>query len=72
MAYNQEHRKAAPLTFGSVKSKLIKTIESGHNKVKLTRSETRRIKCWIDLNCPLWPDYIHRLSRPVNLTRKSK
>jgi hypothetical protein len=72
MAYNQMHRKAAPLTFGTVKSKLIKNLESGHNKVKLTRSEMRRIKCWIDLNCPLWGDYTYRLNRPTKLTRKSK
>ncbi len=80
MAYNQMHRKAAPLTFGSVKSKLIKIIESGHppspstpkKRIKLTRSETRRIKCWIDMNCPLWGDYTYRLNRPTKLTRKSK
>jgi hypothetical protein len=80
MAYNQMHRKAAPLTFGSVKSKLIKTIESGHppspatpkKRIKLTRSETRRIKCWIDMNCPLWGDYTYRLNRPTKLTRTTK
>ena len=72
MAYNQMHRKAAPLTFGTFKSKLIKTLESGHKKVKLTRSEMRRIKCWIDLNCPLWGDYTYRLNRPVKMTRTSK
>ena len=88
MQYNQMHHKAAPLTFGTVKSKLIKTLESGHPPsrsaksaqdkssreapIKLTRSEMRRIKCWIDLNCPLWGDYTYRLNRPVKLTRTSK
>jgi hypothetical protein len=80
MQYGQMHRKADPLTFGSVKSKLIKTLESGHpsrpaspkDRVKLTRSEMRRIKCWIDLNCPLWGDYTYRLKRPTKLAQKSK
>jgi len=84
LAYNQMHRKADPLTFGTVKSKLIKTLESesGHpsspsassreDQVKLTRSEMRRIKCWIDLNCPLWGDYTYRLDRPEKLAKKSK
>ena len=30
---------------------------------KLSEEETRRVKCWIDLNCPLWPDYQFRLDR---------
>jgi len=82
LAYNIMHTKAQPLTFGAVKSKLIKTLESksGHPpspssrqaQVKLTRSEMRRIKCWIDLNCPLWGDYTYRLDRPVKLTRSSR
>jgi len=74
MAYNLAHYKAEPLTFGAVRSKLITVLESksGHNKVKLTRSEMRRIKCWIDMNCPLWGDYTYRLNRPVKLTRASK
>lgn len=77
MSYHQMHHKAAPLTFGSVKSKLIKTLESGSHpspkdRVKLTRSEVRRIKCWIDLNCPLWGDYKYRLNRPVKLTKAAK
>ncbi|MBL7133967.1 MAG: hypothetical protein ISS78_07715, partial [Phycisphaerae bacterium] len=73
MAYGLPHTKAKPLTFGTVKSKLIAVLEAGHNKVKLTPGEMRRIKCWIDLNCPLWPDYIFRGDRPAQsqkLTRK--
>ena len=30
-----------------------------------TREEMQRVKCWIDLNCPLWPDYVYRLNRPA-------
>ncbi len=56
--------KAAPLTFGSVKSKLWQTLNAGHHEVALTPDETLRIKTWIDLNCPLWPDYTERSKRP--------
>ncbi len=62
--YNIEHHKAAPRTFGTLRSALWRTLNAGHYKVKLTLDETRRIKCWIDLNCPLWPDYIFRMNRP--------
>jgi len=80
MQYGQMHKKADPLTFGSVKSKLIKTLESRHppepsspkDHVKLTRDEIRRIKCWIDMNCPLWGDYEYRLNRPTKLVKASK
>jgi hypothetical protein len=27
----------------------------------------QRVKCWTDLNCPLWPDYIYR---PLRLHAK--
>lgn len=71
--YGLSHTRAEPLSFGAVKSRLIAVLEAGHNKVKLTPGEMRRIKCWIDLNCPLWPDYIFRGDRPAQsqkLTRK--
>ena len=29
----------------------------------MTRDEMRAIKAWVDLNCPLWPDYQYRLDR---------
>ncbi|HUT01395.1 MAG TPA: hypothetical protein VM031_02990, partial [Phycisphaerae bacterium] len=61
--WGREHNKAAPRSFGTVKSKLWKVLDAGHNKVKLTREEVRRVKCWTDLNCPLWPDYVLRSSR---------
>ena len=58
------NEKREPLTFGSLKSKLWAVLDAGHNGVRLTRDETRRVKCWIDMNCPLWPDYVERSSRP--------
>jgi len=63
-AYGREHNKAEPGTFGTVKSKLWKVLDAGHYGVKLTAEEMRRVKCWTDLNCPLWPDYQYRLGRP--------
>ncbi len=52
--------KLAPMTFGSLKSKLWQVLNVGHHDVKLTADETLRIKTWIDLNCPLWGDYMDR------------
>ncbi|HEY3322979.1 MAG TPA: discoidin domain-containing protein [Planctomycetota bacterium] len=60
MTWGREHNKAAPLSFGTVKSKLLPFIEAPHYDVKLTPEDQQRIKCWIDLNCPLWPDYVYR------------
>jgi hypothetical protein len=54
-----------PLSFGSVKSKLWEVLNAGHKDVLLSDDETLRIKTWIDLNCPLWPDYIDRSKREV-------
>jgi hypothetical protein len=68
--YAQRHRKAEPLTFGTVKSRLWQVLDAGHYKVDLTREEVQRVKTWIDLNCPLWPDYIHRPERP-NLAQRT-
>ncbi|MFA6543892.1 MAG: hypothetical protein WCS99_05680, partial [Limisphaerales bacterium] len=65
MKWSLPHDKAEPLTFGTVKSRLLKVIEPGHQGVKLTRDEMHRVKCWIDLNCPLWPDYTQRELRPA-------
>jgi len=56
--------KRAALTFGTMKSKLFKTLAKGHHDVKLTKDEMRALKCWVDLNCPLWPDYQFRDKRP--------
>ena len=66
--WGQEHRKAEPLTFGSVQSRLWKILNAGHYEVRLSRDEMHRVKCWIDLNCPLWPDYIERPLRSPDRT----
>jgi hypothetical protein len=57
--------KLPPLTFGSIKSKLWEVLNASHHDVRLTTDEMVRIKTWIDLNCPLWPDYVERPKRPI-------
>jgi hypothetical protein len=59
------NEKREPLSFGTVKSKVWEVLDAGHYDVELTRDEMRAIKCWIDLNCPLWPDYMLRENRPA-------
>jgi hypothetical protein len=59
------HHKAAPLSFGTLQSKLRTVLDGRHYEVRLTPDERHRIKCWIDLNCPLWPDYLFRPDRPT-------
>ena len=61
--WGREHTKAEPLTFGTMQSKLRPILDGGHYDIRLTREEMHRVKCWIDLNCPLWPDYIFRPNR---------
>jgi len=56
--------KRESLSFGTLKSKLWPILDRGHYGVKLSSEEKRRVKCWTDLNCPLWPDYIRRDKRP--------
>jgi len=57
--------KAEPLSFGTLQSKLWEVLsDEDHKDVALTRDEMRALKAWIDLNCPLWPDYQYRLDRP--------
>lgn len=64
--YGARHFKAEPLTFGTTQSRLFKALnESQHADVKLKPEEWRALKAWIDLNCPLWPDYRHRSQRPL-------
>jgi hypothetical protein len=63
-SYNVEHKLAQAGSFGSIKSKLWKVLDAGHYDVKLTTEQVQRVKCWIDLNCPLWPDYQFRPDRP--------
>ncbi len=61
--WGREHSKAEPLSFGTVKSRLWEILDGGHYDVRLTNKEARRVKCWTDLNCPLWPDYVFRPNR---------
>jgi hypothetical protein len=63
--WGREHSKAAPMSFGTLKSRLWAILDAGHYDVRLTRDQMHRVKCWIDLNCPLWPDYIYRPLRPA-------
>ncbi|MCL4176860.1 MAG: hypothetical protein KJ072_03825 [Verrucomicrobia bacterium] len=63
--YGARHYKAEPLTFGSLRSRLWEVLaDAQHTEVRLADHETRAVKTWIDLNCPLWPDYQYRLDRP--------
>jgi hypothetical protein len=55
--------KIEPLSLGVLKSRLWQNLDSGHQNISLTTDEMLRIKTWIDLNCPLWPDYKNRLER---------
>jgi hypothetical protein len=63
--WNLRHHKADPMTFGTLQSRLWKVLDAGHHDVRLTRDDMHRVKCWIDLNCPLWPDYEYRPSRAI-------
>jgi hypothetical protein len=64
-AYGARHYRAEPLTFGSLRSRLFDVLDdSQHAEVRLATDERRALKAWIDLNCPLWPDYQYRLNRP--------
>ena len=57
------NEKRDPLTFGTLQSRLWKVLDSGHYEVQLTPEEKHRVKCWTDLDCPLWPDYQFRGNR---------
>jgi len=62
--YSMRHFKAEPLSFGTLQSNLWTVLEDcQHLEVKLKEAEIRALKAWIDLNCPLWPDY--NPDRPV-------
>lgn len=64
-AYGARHFRAEPLTFGTVRSPLFESLTRKHHReVALRRDDRRVLTAWIDLNCPLWPDYRHRETRP--------
>ena len=63
--YGSRHFKAEPLSFGTLQSRLFTVLaDEQHREVTLTSDELRALKAWIDLNCPLWPDYRFRDERP--------
>jgi len=65
LTYGMRHFKAEPLSFGTLQSRLWTVLaDEHHREVSLDEAEMRAIKAWIDLNCPLWPDYIYRPDRP--------
>ncbi len=64
MTWGLRHSKAEPMTFGTLRSRLWEVLGAGHHDVTLSRDDMHRVKCWIDLNCPLWPDYLYRPHRP--------
>jgi hypothetical protein len=64
--YGARHFKAEPLSFGTLQSRLFQALEQEqHAEVTLKPKELRALKAWIDLNCPLWPDYRYRADRPL-------
>ena len=63
-AYGMRHFKAEPLSFGTLQSRLWEALEGPHHEeVTLDAGELRAVKAWIDMNCPLWPDYTYRPDR---------
>ena len=66
--YGSRHFKAEPLTFGTRQSRLFTMLDQpSHPEVPLAPDELRALKGWIDLNCPLWPDYRFRPDRPATI-----
>jgi hypothetical protein len=64
--YGSRPFKAEPRSFGSGRSRLFPALAGKpHATVALKPEELRALKAWIDLNCPLWPDYRYRRERPA-------
>jgi hypothetical protein len=64
--YGARHFKADPLSFGALQSRLFTALaQKQHETVALKPEDLRALKAWIDLNCPLWPDYRYRAERPL-------
>jgi hypothetical protein len=65
LTYGMRHFKAEPLSFGTLQSRLWTVLaDKHHEEVSLDEPGMRALKAWIDLNCPLWPDYLYRPDRP--------
>ncbi len=47
-----------PYRSGSITSGLIKTLDKGHHKVKLSKAEMEKLCTWIDLNIPYTGNYM--------------
>jgi hypothetical protein len=63
--YGSRHFVAEPLSFGTLQSGLFPVLDrESHREVRLSAKDRRALTAWIDLNCPLWPDYRHRGARP--------
>jgi hypothetical protein len=55
-----------PLAFGQGAHTVWKnSIAHGQPCQRELTEELRVLKAWIDLNCPLWPDYHYRAERPL-------
>jgi hypothetical protein len=64
--YGARHFEAEPLSFGSRQSRIFTVLaDKNHQTVAMKTDELRALKAWIDLNCPLWPDYRFRTERPA-------
>ena len=59
-----------PYHAGACKSELLSMLEKGHNNVKLSREETDKIACWIDLLVPYCGDYTEAAAWDEGLKRK--
>ncbi len=69
--YGMRHFKAEPLSFGTLQSRLwVVLADKNHEGVKLPEDGMRAIKAWTDFNCPLWPDYLERTTRPGPVAAK--
>lgn len=63
--YGMRHFRAEPLSFGTLRSRLFSVLgDQHHQDVTLDEPGMRALKAWVDLNCPLWPDYQYRPDRP--------
>lgn len=71
MTYKLRHGKAGPASFGVLRSRLGGILDGRHHDVRLDRDEKHAVKCWIDLNCPLWPDYQFRPERRPSLANSA-
>lgn len=62
--WGTRHSKPPTRGVGTLKSRLFPILaDPNHSGVKLSPEEMQAIKCWIDLNCPLWGDNQHRDER---------